>query len=156
MENLGYTQAAEEVRKILRGFKAVEEVSAALDKMGSLETATKEQEAAHKKITEVIAAAKAEHDRNLAAFAAQQKAAKAKLDKAHLDANNVIGMAKAEAAQIIKTGQEDLEKVLTLITEAKHDLVTVTDQVALKEVEVKALEAKLTKIRAQLSKLMET
>jgi hypothetical protein len=156
MSALGYTQAAEEVRKILRGFKAVEEVSAALDKMGSLETATKEQEAAHKKITEVIAAAKAEHDRNLASFAVQQKAAKAKIEKAQLDANNVIGMAKAEAAQILKTGQEDLEKILTMITEAKHNLVTTTDQVAQKEAEVKALEVKLSKIRAQLSKLMET
>ena len=44
MADMNLTQAAEEVRKMLRGFKAVEMVSAALESVGSLQNAGKEAE----------------------------------------------------------------------------------------------------------------
>jgi chromosome segregation ATPase len=81
MADMSFTQAADEVRKILKGFKAVEQVSDALEKAGSIQNAVKEAEAALAKINGEIAEKQATLDAaNAAYIAIKDEAKKLKAD----------------------------------------------------------------------------
>jgi hypothetical protein len=95
MADMNLTQAAEEVRKMLRGFQAAGLVSAALEHVGSLQNAGKEAEKALEDIRTKIVASAAE----LASAQAEVAAAKEDVRKVTADAKRKADdrMAKVEA-----------------------------------------------------------
>jgi chromosome segregation ATPase len=153
MSDMNLTQAADEVRKILRGFKAVEQVSAALESVGSIQNAGKEAEATLnglkaeiQKAQEELTLAKAEilsakEEAKKVAAAAKEKA-DARIEKATKDAAELVAKASEEAASVSEKANAeklDLDKVLTARDAAQRELDD--------------LETKIAKVKAQAAKL---
>lgn len=152
-----YLKAADEARKILRGFKAFEEVATALELAGTSVQAKAEAEAALVVLRSDIATAvrdvadaKAEAER--ARVAANKATADAKtaadgiVAGARSKADAIVSAAEALAESKAETGQlaqADADTLLAL-TGAKADALLA---------EVKDLEARAENARAYLTKL---
>lgn len=149
-----FIAAADEVRKLLRGFKAVEVVSAALEKVGSIENAGKEAESLLSTVKAEIAKAQEELTLSKAdimnakeeakKLAADAKAkVEARMDKVAADAAKMIADAnagQAEAANRIAAANEELGGI-----KAECDVVAK---------ELSELESKLAKVKAQAAKML--
>lgn len=136
MSNMNLTQAADEVRKMLRGFKAVEIVSEVLERAGSLENAVKESERqlatlrgkCAEEITAIeaaradIAAAKAEAKKvkENASIAANDRTMKADAEIADKMAACTLAIAVANAE--FNDAKDGLQKTLAAIVEAAKEL----------------------------------
>ena len=105
MSEMTLTQAADEVKKMLRGFRAVEQVSAALEQVGSLQNAGKEAE----KHLESLKADIATTQDNLVSAGAEVTKAKEEAKKIAADAKekaaNKLEKANADAACIVADAQ---------------------------------------------------
>jgi chromosome segregation ATPase len=154
MSDMNLTQAADEVRKILRGFKAVEQVSAALESVGSIQNAGKEAEtqlgcikAEIQKAQEELTAAKVEIQN------AKDEAKKVSAD-AKAKAENKMDKLAKEAAEFAAKANEDACAMTAKVEAAKLDLDKVlTDRDAAQR-ELDDLEAKIAKVKAQAAKLL--
>lgn len=150
-------KAADDARRFLRGFKAFEEVAAALEHVGTLEQRAAEARQVLAELQPQIEAAKAE------AASAEVKAASIIGDaQIHAEQIKVAAAAKAEAlvadadtkaqnivlqAQADKTKAEDARAAATAET---AEVLTKRDKLL---IEVKDLEARADKARAYLAKL---
>ena len=153
-----FIQAADDARRLLRGFKAFEEVAQALELTGNVVQARAEAAAALEALQPQVETAKAD----LAELKAQAKAAKAKsaeaLEAAKLQADLVTASAQAKADDLIATAVQALAKaqaeaadvaLASVAVHAKAELAR--DAVA---AETTALQAKLDKLKAQAAKLL--
>lgn len=154
MSDMNLTQAADEIRKMLRGFKAVEQVSAALESVGSIQNAGKEAEKALESVkaeinkaqqdliaasTEVLAA---KDEAKKIAADAKAKAAE-RLEKANADANRIVADAQSKAdAEVVRLSSIQAQ---AQIEAAKRDAAAA---------ELAEIEQKITKVKAQAAKLL--
>jgi hypothetical protein len=145
--------AANEVRKMLKGFKAVEEVSAALEKVGSIENAGKEAEAKLESLKALIASASSDLDSGIAMvneakdqakkIASDAKAkAEARISKANEDAAEIVAAATAAANAINEEASRAASTVSELVSEKKALAFDLAE-----------IEAKVSKAKAYLTKL---
>jgi hypothetical protein len=88
MTDMSFTQAADEVRKLLRGLKAIDIVAEALEKVGSVDNALRESEA------------------RLPIVRGELEAAVAKLGAARAESVEIIASANAEAEAFVAKAQE--------------------------------------------------
>ena len=153
-----FVQAADDARRLLRGFKAFEEVAQALELTGNVVQAKAEAEATLAALQPQIEAAKAE----LADVKAQAKAAKAKsadtVDAAERQADLVTASAQAKAddlmaaaAQAMAQAKADAADLAVAGAAALAKATEARDAVA---AETQALQAKLDELKAQATKLL--
>jgi hypothetical protein len=151
-------KAADDARRILKGFKAFAEVADALEAAGKIEQRTAEAQRVLAEVLPKIDAAQA------AVVEAQAKAASLAA-AAHADANRIVDVARAEAEGIVKTAWDEHGRVTSLgqTQKAKYDdavgkLKAKFDEIVGKrdalEAECNALEQRLAEARAQVSKLL--
>jgi chromosome segregation ATPase len=156
MSKMSLTQAADEVRKILRGFRAVEQVSEALEQVGSIENAAKEAQATlaalNVKIEEATAALKLAEEM-LSKVKDDQKVAK---DAAKKSADAIIAKAEEKAAQIVAETESLLAEKLAIINGAEVRLAGIAEEVAAKQAEVADLDKRIDKAKSYLGKLVAT
>jgi chromosome segregation ATPase len=88
MTDMSFTQAADEVRKLLRGLKAIDVVAEALEKVGSIDNARRESEA------------------RLPIVRGELEAANTALDAARAESVKIISNANAEAEAFVAKAQE--------------------------------------------------
>jgi len=155
MSEMNFTQAADEVRKILRGFKAVEQVSAVLENLGSVENAAKEAYAQLEKTRAEVAAANEALNATKQAAALVTAEAQATLTKAKEEAKTVVKTAHDRATKAMAVSRTDLDKVAELVEERKGQLAALDESIKARTQEAVAAEAKLAKIREQIAKLVE-
>lgn len=152
-------KAADDARRLLRGFKAFEEVAAALDAAGSLEQRTTELTTAVATLTaehaallerahaarEVLATTQRE---NQALAASAQDAAALVVAHAQEQAANIVAEANAAAEAVKDTAAQAAAAVAAEIETSNETLARVT-------AEVEALEARAASAREYLAKLTQ-
>jgi len=145
--------AANEVRKILKGFKAIEEVSDALERVGSIENAGKEADKYLALVKDGISIATADLEKANASVAEAKDQAKKVAADAKTKAEARISKAEEEAALILSTAKDketsSAKKVAKLETEMSDKAAAI---VAL-TTELAEVEAKVTKAKTYLAKL---
>lgn len=152
-----FIKAADEARRLIRGFQALDSVAAALDKAGAAIQAKTEAEAALSGLHKEIADAHAQLD-------AAKADAKAEIDNAKAKAKKIVDDAAAKADELILGAQAKLDaeraKYEADVQKAAHDLaaaLAAADEAearrdtALRE--LADIEAKIEKARAYLAKL---
>jgi colicin import membrane protein len=154
-----FLKAADDARRLLRGFRAFEEVATALELAGQAEQTKTEAESKLAFLLVQIETAKVEAEeqeaKNAAAIAAAEQraadivaAAGAKAVQIVADAQTAASNAELQAASVRKTA-EDARAAAALETAeaiAKRDLIAA---------EVKELEARADKARKYLAKLAD-
>ena len=154
MSDLNLIQAADEVRKMLRGFKAVEMVSAALENVGSLQNAGKEAE-------KLLAAIRSDVARAEAALVAAnsdvtlvKEEAKKLLADAKRKAEDRLAKADAEIAvrvsdsdAVVAAAAARAQSLEALAHDAKAD-------VASAQKELEDLNGKIAKAKAGIAKIL--
>lgn len=154
MSDMTFNQAAEEVRKILRGFKAVEQVSEALSRVGSLENAGKEAEARLEDLRAQTVEA-----------VTQLNAALDDVRHAKDEAKGIKADAKAKGDVLIQKAQDKADEILAAAellrsdaeakaAEAEAKAQSVALDVEFKRKEIAALDAKLAELKAQAARLL--
>jgi chromosome segregation ATPase len=145
--------AANEVRKILKGFKAVEEVSAALDRVGSIENAGKEADKYLGLVNATIAQAKLDLEKaNTAVTEAKEQAKKVAADaKSKADAR--ISKAEEDAASIVASAKDKEAESAKKVAKLEAEMSEKTTQLSALTTELAEVEAKVTKAKAYLAKL---
>jgi chromosome segregation ATPase len=155
MSDMSFSQAADEVRKILRGFRAVEQVSAALERAGSIENAVKEGEAR-------LAAVRTQIEENVAALDAETIA----IERARTEAKTIRADAKskaeqkiedanARAAQIIAEASQKREEAEARVAAAEDRLSGLALDEKAKIQELAALDTRIAEARAQIAALLK-
>jgi len=156
MNNL--MQAATDVRALLRGFQAAEQVAAALDKAGSAVQALEEATSSLVSVNAEVAAAKAA----LAGALGDVEEAKAEANRARINAQQVTEQAQQVAVKFVADAEERAKKV-DYDAQAAHDrlladnnaqLQAVVDQRAAVQADLDAAEGKLAAVREQINKLL--
>jgi len=153
-----FIQAADDARRLLSGFRAIETVAAAFEKAGSVEQARAEAEAALAALLPQIEAGKAA----LAEARVQAKAVAAKAadveaaasvraaeitDAALIEANEL----KAAAASVLADAKT---QVAELVAASDRSLAVATEARNAVEAETMALQAKLDALKAQAAALL--
>ncbi len=154
MSNMTLNQAADEVRKILRGFKAVEQVADALEQAGSIEAARKDAE---KKLAELRGLI-VESEQKLSTANAEVESAKDAVKQVVADANakakDKVGKAEAKAAEIIADAQVTVAELQAKAQNAKAELdATIADTVVANK-ELADIERKIAKAKSDIAKLI--
>jgi len=146
------SEAADEARRLLRGFKAFDQVAAALDRAASIEQSMAEHQAA-------IAKARVELDNVRADVVHAKELGDKEREAALADVHNAIEGAKVKAAAIVAEADALATRMGTELGEDVHDAEQARDA-ALAErdaaekrrdelkVEVEALEARLAAAEA--------
>jgi colicin import membrane protein len=153
-----FIQAADEARRLLRGFKSFDEVAQALELTGNVVQARAEAEAALEALKPQIETAKTE----LAEIKAQAKAAKAKsadaVEASERQADRVLASAQgkaddlmAAAAQAMAKAKADAADLAMAGAAALAKAIEARDAVA---AETTALQAKLDTLKAQATALL--
>lgn len=154
MSDLNLIQAADEVRKMLRGFKAVEMVSAALENVGSLQNAGKEAE----KLLAAIRSDVARAEAALVAANSDVTLVKEEAKKLLADAKRKAEdrLAKADAEIAVRVSDSDAvvaaaavraQSLEALALDAKAD-------VASAQREIEDLNGKIAKAKAGIAKIL--
>lgn len=152
-----YLKAADEARKILRGFKAFEEVATALELAGTSVQAKAEAEAALVGLRSDLAAAGLE----LGAVYAEAERARVAATKATADAktaaDGIVAGARSKADSIVSAAEALVESKAEAGQLAQADADTLLALTGAKVdallAEVKDLEARAENARAYLTKL---
>ena len=151
-------KAADDARRILKGFKAFAEVADALEAAGQVEQRTVEAQRVLAEIQPQVAAARAEIDK-------AQAEAKQVLADAKAQADKLVAKAEDRASEILAAAQAEASQALTdadqLVAERKgaavsaaaaRDTALVKRDALLKE--CNELEARLAKAQASIAKLL--
>ena len=154
MSDMTLTQAADEVRKILRGFKAVEQVSNALEQVGSIQNAGKEAEALLAAVKAEVA--KAQEELTLAKadiLNAKEEAKKIAADaKAKVEAR--MDKVAADAAKMVADANAGQTEAANRIAAANEELIGIKAECDNAAKELSELESKLAKVKAQAAKML--
>ena len=153
-----FLQAADEARRLLRGFKALETVAAALDMAGLAEQAKGEAEAALVALKPQIDAAKAELGHALTDVALAKSKAAELVDAAHERAAAITAAALEKANESNAAAEAKLADAATrcesmLAAAASSVAESAAERNAL-VLEIDTLQGKLDKLKAQASKLL--
>lgn len=152
--SMTYNQAADEVRKLLRGLKAVDIIASALDNAGSMENAVKEAEKALadlRRQSETVAAdvaigyeevAKSKDEAKAVIYAAGKKADE-KIAKANVKADEIIKEAEIAALQIAGKAQV-----------ASEELAKITAAIAAGNAELEVIEKKIASAKKQVASIL--
>ena len=154
-----FLKAAADARRLLAGFKAIDQVAAAFENVGSLQQAMTEAQVALSELRAEVETTKAHRaqlhaDRDHAQKAAQsvlmqaEEAARAQreaasqeaaaiVDAAHLQADDIVAQAEAERKKAMEAAEAALEQVKAV------------------QAETRALEARAEKARAYINKLKD-
>ena len=151
-------KAADECRKLLRGFQAFEEVASALERVGSIEQAQKEAEKAIASLNKQIADAKDD----LVRIQAENAEAKAKakvdiekrLEEASAEALDIVFKAKAEAKNVIEDAQLKINQAQTDVEKLRAEASALEVRKQTAQTEFDAISANLEKVKAQAAKLL--
>ena len=153
-----FTQAADDARRLLQGFAAVQTVADAFEKVGMLQQAEEEARNALTTLQDLIAKAKKQQASLQTEIGVLEGETQVERDKAVL----VTSAAQASAADLVAQAQASANEV-TSAALAKAAETTTEAQEAVKAAEfnrdaladeVKALQAKLDKLKAQAAKLL--
>ena len=150
-------QAADEARRLLRGFKAFAEVAAALDLTGQLEQRNTEGQALHASLTTEIAAARDELGQTISQVEIANAEAKRMTANAKTVADGIVASAEAKAKALVEDAmtavrEADQAKSNTIASAEAHlGEIEVQRNVLLAEVE--ALEARAATAREYLTNL---
>lgn len=125
-------KAADECRKLLRGFQAFEEVANALEQVGSLERAGNELQA------------------KVAQLGDQVKQATGEIAAAKEEAERVVSEAKEEATKLKKAATERAEEILA---KAEKDAVAAIERAGKKS---EGLEEAAAALRAEVNNLQSS
>lgn len=152
-----YLQAADDARRLLRGFAAVSELADAFEEVGKLEQARAEHEGILVQLRT-----------DLGSIKEQIEQANTELAAVRQDASKTVADAKAIAEGIVSTAQlqadsiafkadasviEANDKVAAAVDQGKQDLEALRLQHEGLAAEVKALEDRVAEARAYLAKL---
>lgn len=156
MSNL--SKAAEDLKTIANRFKAVLEVADSLEKIGSLEQATKDaeiaKEKAYKENEETQAVIQAGKE-DLAKMESELLEAKAKIksaeEEATLKSYAILEKAQLEAKSIVDKSCEEKLLIEEKILESKKDLFLLDAKVKAKDEELVALQSQIEDIKKKLS-----
>lgn len=154
-----FLKAAADARRLLAGFKAIDQVAAAFEHVGSLQQATDEAQTQLDKLRAEIDTAKVrlaqlQSDRAQAQKSATsvlmqaEEAARAQRDAASQEAAAVVDAAHQQAADIVAQAEVERAKVMDA-AEAAHQMVQTA------QAETKALEARAEKARTYINKLKD-
>lgn len=152
--SMSYNQAADEVRKILKGFRAVEQVSEALEKVGSLENATKEAEkrldSLNAQGTAATCALKATEEE---VQAAKDEAKKIKA-KAKEQADAILGKAQDQATTLVADAILAVDAKTKSVASAQAELTVITAAIAGASAELEAIEKKIAAAKKQVATIL--
>lgn len=153
-----YIQATDDARRLLRGFKAFEEVARALELAGTAQQAQSEAEKALAGLNAQIEAAKVEQaEAKAAAKDAKAKAADAMAESKE-KANGIVAEAQAQADAIKAESQAMLERANAeaeaIVTRATNAASVVRSQRDALDAEVNELQGKLDNLQAQIKKML--
>lgn len=154
MSEMNFTQAAEEVRKIVRGFKAVEQVSSVLEQIGSVEQAGREAESRLSDLRAKVAAEKAALEEASELVVAAKGNAKRITDDAKNKAATI--MAKADAMFAEKVAESDAVEVAAINRANEMDVKLSEKMAKIKEAdsELAVLNGKIAAAKAQIVSLL--
>lgn len=157
MKHEDILKAAEDARRLLRGFKAFQEVADALEAAGTAVQSKAEAEAALVAARADIDAAKAELSGAKKDIADAKAKAKELREKAEADAAAIVSLAKEQAASIVEAAKvgaqehwQDKKASADLAVQAAKDAQARRDEL---QGEVKALEDRLAELRAAAAKI---
>jgi regulator of protease activity HflC (stomatin/prohibitin superfamily) len=154
MADMTLTQAADEVRKLLRGFKAVDMVSTALDSVGSLQNAGKEAEKALADTRALIDA----HTAELAVVKAEVADAKDEAKKIVADAKRKADerLAKAEADIAARTAEVNAFEAAAVVRvqALEAQASAARDAVVVAQKELEDITGKIAKAKAGVAKIL--
>jgi chromosome segregation ATPase len=154
MADMNLIQAADEVRKMLRGFKAIDMVAAALEQAGSVQNAVKEAE---KQLVDMR--------KQVADASATVEASKYEVIIAKDEARKVKADASAKADEkLTKTA----DKIATMLADADAAVAAANDKVATSEarlveindgirnatIELEAIEKKIAAAKKQVATIL--
>lgn len=151
-------KAADDVRRLLRGFAGLAEAAEAFEQVGQLEQARDEAQAALTKL-------RAENEQMALAISDAKAAAKklndqagVKLSEADAQAIVIVTAAKSEAERIVTEARETASVALSLAQENVAQAKVLADEAIAKRdaavAELAETEAKLDKARKQITKLL--
>lgn len=159
MSEMNYTQAADEARRLLRGFTAMHELAAALEQAGALEARVAEYKGLADKMAGDIDSARAQllgirAQADEAVEEAARIAAAAKDDaesivsQAKFDAEIIRADAKAHATALVDTAtskRDEIEREVLELMNAATDM----------RAEAKALEDRIEAARTQMATMLQ-
>jgi len=156
---VNYIQAAEDARRLLRGFQAFSEVAAALDAAGTAEQAKVEAESALAALQPQLAEARDEMASATAAAKQAKFDVQTMLDDAKTRAQEIVQAALTDANEMnakSKAQQAEADAALVVTSEAATKMVADAeaerDQVL---VDVAAAQATLAGLRAAIAAIKE-
>jgi predicted nucleic acid-binding Zn-ribbon protein len=139
-------QAIENVRATARVFQSVIDLAEALAKVGSIEQATVEANAALAKVRNEVTAAESK---------LSEQRLKADAEYAQADAASIVEAAKTVAESLRAEAQADRDAAKAALTEAQDRAESMALDVKAKEQEIADLDARIEKARKQIAKLLE-
>jgi len=154
MSDMPFTQAADEVRKMLRGFKAVEQVSAALEQAGSIQNAVKESESALAKLRVEIATAGDELTAAVASVASAKEDAKKIKADAVAKADEKITKTADKVATMLADADAAVAAAGNMVAASEARLVEINDSVRNATVELEAIEKKIAAAKKQVATIL--
>lgn len=152
-----FLKAADDARRLLRGFKAFEEVATALESAGKAEQTKAEAESKLAFLLVQIETAKIEAAeqvaQNAAMLAEAQKQAEQITAAASAKAMALVADAQTQAVNIELAAEGVKAKAQALLAQAQAEVDQAADKRAALAAECDALEKRADKARAYLSKL---
>ena len=151
-------QFADDVRRLLRGFAGLESAAAAFEQVGQLQQQADEAQARLAGLTAEVEKAQETLARTQDATSAARAAAEDFTTAAQAKAEALLADAKTVALNMAAEARSDAEAVLQLAKEAKAAAqAEVAEAQAKRDAladECKALESRIEKARAQITKLL--
>lgn len=155
MSNL--KQSADDARRLLRGFKAFEEVATALDNAATLEQRESELKTSIEALSKKRDRLYSQTNQAEAELSVARGMAKETLDKAKADADVIVGQAIRQAADLTSQAKNEASTIVSAAQAAADTLSRQATEVAAVRdklaAEVKDLEARAEKAQAYLKKL---
>lgn len=155
MTDMTLTQAADEVRKMLRGFRAVEQVAAALDRAGSIENSVRESEAALASVRAQVSAAQAELETKNSEIAAAQNKAKALVAEAEQKAKRVVEVAGEQAESIKAAAKSEADAAAERHSAILRDIDAANIELNGKRESLADIENRLAAARTERDRLLK-
>jgi predicted nucleic acid-binding Zn-ribbon protein len=154
MADMNLIQAADEVRKMLRGFKAIDMVATALEQAGSVQNAVKESESALAKLRAEIAVAGEEFIAATTAVASAKEDAKKIKADAVAKADDKIAKAGNDAAAILASADSAVAEANEKVSIAEARIALLNDGVRNATVELEAIEKKIAAAKKQVATIL--
>ena len=153
MSEMTFTQAADEVRKLLRGLKAIDVVASAMDRAGSVENAVKESETKLVSLRAEIGVVEGEVAAAVASVSAAKDEAKQIKAKVKDNADELIAKAEAEAAAIKLAADKYAHDMECKVEQMQATVRAYAVEVETKAKELADIDSNITKARTYLNKL---